>query len=53
MAVLEKYTGRTDGRILKGLQFKFPIYMNRRNVLGVDWDNESTNETVVRLKQNK
>lgn len=53
MAVLEKYTGRTDGRILKGLRFKFPIYMNRRNVMGVDWDNESTDETVVRLKQNK
>ena len=29
------------------------IYMNRRNVVGVDWDNESTDETVVRLKQNK
>ena len=38
-----------DGRILKGLRFKFPIYMNGRNVLGVDWDNESTDETVVRL----
>ena len=37
-----------DGRILKGLRFKFPIYMNGRNVLGVDWDNESTDETVVR-----
>ena len=38
-----------DGRILKGLRFKFPIYMNGRNVLGVDWDNESTDETVVLL----
>ena len=38
-----------DGRILKGLRFKFPIYMNGRNVLGVDWDNESTDETVVGL----
>ena len=37
-----------DGRILKGLRFKFPIYMNGRNVLGVDWDNESTDETVIR-----
>lgn len=37
-----------DGRILKGLRFKFPIYMNGRNALGVDWDNESTDETVVR-----
>ena len=35
-----------DGRILKGLRFKFPIYMNGRNVLGVDWDNESTDEEI-------
>ena len=38
-----------DGRILKGLRFKFPIYMNGRNVLMLDWDNESTAETVVLL----
>ena len=36
-----------DGRILRGLRFKFPIYLNGRNVLGVDWDNESTDETPV------
>ena len=40
-----------DGRILKGLRFKFPIYMNGRNVLGVDWDNESTDETVVLMSK--
>ena len=40
-----------DGRILKGLRFKFPIYMNGRNVLVVDWDNESTDETVVLLSK--
>lgn len=40
-----------DGRILKGLRFKFPIYMNGRNVLGVDWDNESTDETVRLLSR--
>lgn len=40
-----------DGRILKGLRFKFPIYLNDRNVLGVDWDNESTDETVVLLSK--
>ena len=40
-----------DGRILKGLRFKFPIYMNGRNVLGVDWDNESTDETVCLLSR--
>mgnify|MGYP004587949387 CR=1 FL=1 len=40
-----------DGRILRGLRFKFPIYMNGRNVLGVDWDNESTDEPVVLLSR--
>ena len=40
-----------DGRILRGLRFKFPIYMNGRNVLGVDWDNGSTDETVVLLQR--
>ena len=38
-----------DGRILRGLRFKFPIYMNGRNVLGVDCDNESTDECIVLL----
>ena len=38
-----------DGRILRGLRFKFPIYLNGRNVLGVGWDNESTDETIVAL----
>ena len=42
-----------DGRILKGLRFKFSIYMNGRNVLGVDRDNESTDETVVKLSLKK
>lgn len=42
-----------DGRILRGLRFKFLIYMNGRNVLGVDWDNESTDETVVILSHKK
>lgn len=40
-----------DGRILRGLRFKFPIYLNGRDVLGVDWDNESTDETVCLLRQ--
>ena len=40
-----------DGRILKGLRFKFPKYMNGRNVLGVDWDNESTDECVTLLQR--
>ena len=40
-----------DGRILRGFRFKFPIYMNGRNVFGVDWDNESTDETVCVMKR--
>ena len=40
-----------DGRILRGLRFKFPIYMNGRNVLGVDWDNKSTDESTVLLQR--
>ena len=40
-----------DGRILRGLRFKFPIYMNGRNVFGVDWDNENTDETVLPVWQ--
>ena len=40
-----------DGRILKGFRFKFPIYMNGRNVLGVDCNNESTDETVCLLSK--
>lgn len=42
-----------NGRILRGLRFKFPIYLNGRDVLGVDWDNESTDETVVKLSIKK
>ena len=40
-----------DGRILRGLRFKFSIYLNGRNVLGVDWDNESTDEAVCLLSR--
>lgn len=40
-----------DGRILRGLRFKCPIFLNGRNVLGVDWDNESTDETVALLSK--
>ena len=49
---IEDEKEQKDGRILKGLRFKFPIYMNGRNVLGLDWDNESTDESVVGLHRN-
>ena len=40
-----------DGRILKGLRFKFPIYLNGRDVFGVDWGNESTVESALLLSE--
>lgn len=40
-----------NGRILRDLRFKFPIYFNGRNVLGVDWGNESADETVCLLSR--
>lgn len=35
-----------DGRILKSINFRFPIYFNGSEVLGMSWDKESTVETV-------
>lgn len=35
-----------DGRILRDLRFKFPIYCNGRKVPGVDWGNENADEMV-------
>lgn len=35
-----------DGRILKGLKFRFPVFFNNQELYELDWDNESTVETV-------
>lgn len=40
-----------DGRILKSLKFRFPIYFNGSEVLGISWDKESTVETVVLIEK--
>ena len=40
-----------DGRILKSLQFRFPVFFNDQELYELDWDNESTVETVVLLSK--
>lgn len=40
-----------DGRILQGLKFRFPIFFNNQELYELDWDNESTVETVVLLSK--
>ena len=42
---------KKDGRILKGLKFKFPIFWGGREITELDWDNESTVETVCLLER--
>ena len=36
-----------DGRILKSLKFRFPVFFNNQELYELDWDNESTVETVA------
>ena len=38
-----------DGGILKSLKFRFPVFFNNQELYELDWDNESTDETVVKL----
>ena len=40
-----------DGRILKSLKFRFPVFFNNQKLYELDWDNESTVETVVLLSK--
>lgn len=42
---------QVDGRILKSLKFRFPVFFNGQEIYELDWDNESTVETVVLLSQ--
>ena len=35
-----------DGRILKSLKFRFPVFFNNQEVYELDWDNESTVDKV-------
>ena len=40
-----------DGRILRSLKFRFPIFFNEQELYELDWDNESTVETVVLMSR--
>ena len=40
-----------DGRFLKRIKFRFPVYFNGAEVDGMRWDNETTVETVVLLSK--
>lgn len=40
---------QSDGRILKSLKFRFPVFFNGQEMYELDWDNESTVETVILL----
>ena len=40
-----------DGRILRSLKFRFPVFFNNQELYELDWDNERTLETVVLLSK--
>ena len=42
---------KEDGRILKSLKFKFPVFFNGVEITELDWDNESTVEMVVLMSK--
>lgn len=44
-------TEREDGRFLKSIEFRFPVFLNNEEVTKMSLDNESTVETVVMLFQ--
>ena len=44
---------QADGRFLKHIKFRFPVYFNNGETTDICWDNESTVETVVLLSHKK
>ena len=42
-----------DGRFLKSITFKFPVFYVGQEIRGISWDNETTVETVVLLTKKK
>ena len=40
-----------DGRILKHIKFRFPVYFNGKEIEELSWDNETTVETVALLSR--
>ena len=44
---------QADGRFLKHIKFRFPVYFNNGETTDICWDNESTVETVALLSRNE
>lgn len=42
-----------DGRILRSLKFRFPVFFNEQELYELDWDNESTVESVLLMRRAK
>ena len=42
-----------DGRILRSLKFRFPVFFNEQELYKLDWDNESTVESVILMRRAK
>lgn len=42
-----------DGRILRSLKFRFPVFFNEQELYELDWDNESTVESVLLMSRAK
>lgn len=42
-----------DGRILRNLKFRFPVFFNEQELYELDWDNESTVESVLLMRRAK
>ena len=42
-----------DGRILRRLKFRFPVFFNEQELYELDWDNESTVESVLLMRRAK
>ena len=40
---------RSDGRIVKRIEFRFPVYFNGSEISGLGWDETDTSETVLLL----
>ena len=42
-----------DGRILRRLKSRFPVFFNEQELYELDWDNESTVESVLLMRRAK
>ena len=42
-----------DCRILRSLKFRFPVFFNEQELYELDWDNESTVESVLLMRRAK